>query len=145
MTDPTPAIDPSRTALLVMDYQNGIVDRLPDAKALLDRAAEAITTIRRHGGHIGYVRVAFSDADYDSIPPSSHFGAILARSGRAYHADAPATAACSSLKAKCRSTAWLKAPSSWVATACSASASRFSTRRAVVTIDSTSGAWRFCG
>jgi nicotinamidase-related amidase len=92
MTDPTPAIDPSRTALLVMDYQNGILDRLPDAKALLDRAAEAIATIRRHDGHIGYVRVAFSDADYDSIPPNSYFGTVVARSGRAHHADAPATA-----------------------------------------------------
>jgi nicotinamidase-related amidase len=92
MTDPTPAIDPSRTALLVMDYQNGIVDRMPDAKALLDRAAEAIATIRRRGGHIGYVRVAFSDADYDSIPPQSYFGTVLARSGRVHHADEPATA-----------------------------------------------------
>jgi nicotinamidase-related amidase len=92
MTDPTPAIDPSRTALLVMDYQNGILDRLPDAKALLDRAAEAIATIRRHGGQIGYVRVAFTDADYDRIPPNSHFGGIMAQSGRAHHADDPATA-----------------------------------------------------
>ena len=98
MTDPTPAVDPSRTALLVMDYQNGIVDRLPDAKALLDRAAEAIATIRRHGGHIGYVRVGFSDADYDSIPPQSHFGAMLARSGRVHHADAPATAVHNAVK-----------------------------------------------
>jgi nicotinamidase-related amidase len=92
MTDPTPAIDPQRTALLVMDYQNGILDRLPDAKALLDRAAEAIATIRRHGGQIGYVRVAFTDADYDRIPPGSHFGGIMARGGRSHHADDPATA-----------------------------------------------------
>jgi nicotinamidase-related amidase len=92
MTDPTPAIDPRRTALLVMDYQNGIVDRLPDAGALLDRAAEAITAVRGHGGQIGYVRVGFDDADYERIPPHSHFGGIVAQTGRAYHADAPATA-----------------------------------------------------
>jgi nicotinamidase-related amidase len=92
MTDPTPALDPRRTALLIMDYQNGILDRLPDAKALLDRAAEAIATIRRHGGQIGYVRVAFSDTDYDRIPPDSHFGSIIARAGRTHHADDPATA-----------------------------------------------------
>jgi nicotinamidase-related amidase len=92
MTDPTPAIDPSRTALLVMDYQNGILDRLPDAKTLLDRAAEAIATVRRNGGQIGYVRVAFTDADYDRIPPDSHFGRIIARAGRTHDADDPATA-----------------------------------------------------
>jgi nicotinamidase-related amidase len=92
MTDPTPAIDPQRTALLVMDYQNGILDRLPDAKALLDRAAGAIAAIRRHGGHIGYVRVAFDDADFDNIPPSSRFADLVAQTGRAYHSDAPATA-----------------------------------------------------
>ena len=92
MTHPTPAIDPRRTALLVMDYQNGILDRLPDAKALLDQAAEAIATVRRHGGQIGYVRVAFTDDDYDRIPPDSHFGAIIARAGRTHNADDPATA-----------------------------------------------------
>src|ERR1700742_853113 len=92
MTHPTPAIDPRRTALLVMDYQNGILGRLPDAKALLDQAAEAIATVRRHRGHIGYVRVAFTDDDSDRIPPDSHFGAIIARAGRTHNADDPATA-----------------------------------------------------
>jgi nicotinamidase-related amidase len=92
MTDPTPAIDPSRTALLVMDYQNGILERLPEAGTLLDRAAGAIAAVRRHGGKIGYVRVAFDDADFDRIPPASYFGSVVARTGRAYHSDAPATA-----------------------------------------------------
>src|SRR6201999_4450078 len=92
MTDPTPAIDPRRTALLVMDYQNGIIGRLDDAEALLARVAHAIAVVRKHGGHIGYVRVAFDDADFDAIPPTSQFAALLASSGRAMHADAPATA-----------------------------------------------------
>ena len=61
MTDPTPAIDPRRTALLVMDYQNGIVGRL-------------------------------EDADFDAIPPASQFAGLVAQSGRAMHADSPATA-----------------------------------------------------
>ena len=92
MTDPTPAIAPRRTALLVMDYQNGIIGRLDDAEALLARVAHAIAVVRKHGGHIGYVRVAFDDADFDAIPPTSQFAALLASSGRAMHADAPATA-----------------------------------------------------
>ena len=92
MTDPTPAIDPRRTALLVMDYQNGIIGRLEDAEALLARMAHAIAVVRQHGGHIGYVRVAFDDADFDAIPPTSQFAGLVANRGRAMHADSPATA-----------------------------------------------------
>jgi nicotinamidase-related amidase len=92
MTDPTPAIDPRRTALLVMDYQNAIIGRLEDAETLLARVAHAIAVVRQHGGHIGYVRVAFDDTDFDSIPPTSQFAGLVANSGRAMHADSPATA-----------------------------------------------------
>jgi nicotinamidase-related amidase len=92
MTDPTPALDPRRTALLVMDYQNAIVGRLEDAEALLARVARAIALVRQHGGTVGYVRVAFDDADFDSIPPTSQFASLVASTGRAMHADAPATA-----------------------------------------------------
>jgi nicotinamidase-related amidase len=92
VTDALPAIDPGRTALLVMDYQAGILDRIPDAAGLLARAADAIATVRGHGGHIGYVRVAFEDADYEAIPPTSMMGARVASMGRALHADSPATA-----------------------------------------------------
>jgi nicotinamidase-related amidase len=92
MTDPTPVIDPRRTALLVMDYQNAIVGRLEDAEALLARVAHAIALVRQHGGHIGYVRVAFDDADFDAIPPTSQFAGLVAQTGRAMHADSPATA-----------------------------------------------------
>jgi nicotinamidase-related amidase len=56
-------IDPARTALLVMDYQSGIVGQIPDADALLARAREAIGLVRDHGGTIGYVRVAFADGE----------------------------------------------------------------------------------
>jgi nicotinamidase-related amidase len=92
MTDPTPAIDPRRTALLVMDYQNGIIGRLEDAEALLARVAHAIAVVRQHGGHIGYVRVAFEDADLDAVPPTSQFAGLVAQQGRDMHVDSPATA-----------------------------------------------------
>jgi nicotinamidase-related amidase len=87
-----PDIDPRHTALLVMDYQNGIVGRLDDAEALLARAAEAIALVRGHGGQIGYVRVAFDDADFDAVPAHSRFAEIVAQTGRAFHRDSPATA-----------------------------------------------------
>lgn len=92
MTQPAQAIDPRRTALLVMDYQNAIIGRLADAEALLARMAHAIAVVRQHGGHVGYVRAAFDDADFDAIPPSSRFADLVARTGRAMHADSPATA-----------------------------------------------------
>ena len=58
MSTPAPrALDPHRTALLVIDYQNGVVSRIPDADPLLDRVADAIATVRAHDGQVGYVRV----------------------------------------------------------------------------------------
>jgi nicotinamidase-related amidase len=83
-----PAIDPRRTALLVMDYQAGILDRLDDAETLLACAAEAIAVVRDRGGQIGYVRVAFEDADYAAAPPHSRFASV----GPEMHSDSPATA-----------------------------------------------------
>jgi nicotinamidase-related amidase len=86
-----PAIDPRRTALLVMDYQAGILARLPDADVLVGRAGQAIDLVRDRGGHVGYVRVAFEGADYDAIPATSMMGARVAAAGSAFRADSPLT------------------------------------------------------
>ena len=75
-----------------MDYQNGVVDMLGDPDDLLSRAASAIATVRRAGGHVGYVRVAFEDADFQAIPPTSRMGARVGTSATAFHNDSPATA-----------------------------------------------------
>jgi nicotinamidase-related amidase len=83
-----PGIDPRRTALLVMYYQGGILSRLGTAESLLASAADAIAVVRGHGGQIGYVRVAFEDADYDAVPPHSRFASV----GQDMHSDSPATA-----------------------------------------------------
>jgi nicotinamidase-related amidase len=91
-TDVPPTLDPHRAALLVMDYQNGVVSQIPDADALLTRVADAIAVSRAAGCHVGYVRVGFEDADYAAIPPASRFAAIVSAAGRAYDADARATA-----------------------------------------------------
>jgi nicotinamidase-related amidase len=88
----TEQIDPRRAALLVMDYQNGIVDMLGEPDDLLSRAEDAIATVRRAGGVVGYVRVAFDDADLEAFPPTSGMGARVAASGRALHNDSPNTA-----------------------------------------------------
>jgi nicotinamidase-related amidase len=87
-----PILDPRHTALLVLDYQAGIVAQLPGADALLDRVTAAVETTRAHGGHVGWVRVAFTDADFDAIPETSVFAARASAEQRpALHADAPTT------------------------------------------------------
>jgi len=92
MTDELPTLDPSRTALLVMDYQNGIVGMLAEPQELLQRAAAAVAVARERGVTVGYVRVAFTDADYQAVPATSRMGAQVIAAGRSLHADSPETA-----------------------------------------------------
>lgn len=88
---PGAALDPHRTALLVMDYQPGILARLPEADELVARAAATITLARRLGVTVGYVRVGFTDADLAAVPATSAMAAAASRGGE-MHADSPATA-----------------------------------------------------
>lgn len=84
-------LDPARTALLVMDYQVGLVDRFPGA-TLLQRAIAAVDDVRTRGGHIGWVRVAFDEADFEAIPPASVMARLAASDRRdELHVDAPAS------------------------------------------------------
>jgi nicotinamidase-related amidase len=91
MSSPTPALDPKRTALLVMDFQRGVVDRMPGPGPLLTRVQQAVADVRDHGGTIGYVRVAFTEADWAAIPPVNP---VFARVGenRLMHHEDPSTA-----------------------------------------------------
>jgi nicotinamidase-related amidase len=70
MSSPAPALDPKRTALLIMDFQHGVVARMPGLDPLLARVQQAIADVRDHGGTIAYVRVAFTEADWVAIPPA---------------------------------------------------------------------------
>lgn len=91
-TEPHPHIDPSHSALLVMDYQNGIIPMVEDSEQLLKTAAEVIRHFREHGGTIGYVRVGFADGELGSAPATSGMAANLtAERAAIMHADAPAT------------------------------------------------------
>jgi nicotinamidase-related amidase len=92
MTDSPSPIDPARSALLVMDYQAGILARLPEAQSLLERTAAAIAVVRHSGGQVGYVRVAFEDADYAAIPATNRMAANVAAAGDAFHSDSPTSA-----------------------------------------------------
>lgn len=78
----THTIEPSRTALLVMDYQPVVLGTLLNAADLLKRTGEAIATVRRLGGWVGYVRVAFEESDYAAVPASNlSFSAVAEARG----------------------------------------------------------------
>jgi nicotinamidase-related amidase len=90
MSTEAPApIDPAKTALLVMDYQNGIFDRVEGGDALLAGTKRTIALIRDHGGTIGYVRVGFADGEV----PSGTMGRRIGREAALtmFHADSPGT------------------------------------------------------
>ncbi|MFB6944499.1 cysteine hydrolase family protein [Streptomyces sp. NPDC056237] len=89
-----PALDPARTALLVMDYQPAMLALLPeggDREALLGRVEGAIADVRANGGTIAYVRVGFTEADWDAIPAANKSFAPVARHRVMHHED-PAAA-----------------------------------------------------
>jgi nicotinamidase-related amidase len=88
-TDTRAPIDPAKTALLVMDYQNGIFERIDDSAVLLAGAKQTIALIRDHGGHVGYVRVGFADGE----APSGTRGRRIGREAALtmFHADSLAT------------------------------------------------------
>jgi nicotinamidase-related amidase len=92
VNDSLPSPKPENTALLVMDYQPFIVEMLPDGAALVARAAQAIAIARSLGAHVGYVRVAFSEEDFDRLPDRNKMAAFVKGTGKAFHSDAPATA-----------------------------------------------------
>ncbi|MGC8509485.1 MAG: cysteine hydrolase family protein [Acidimicrobiales bacterium] len=64
-------------ALLVMDVQNGIVERLGAAGApLLHRVAAALEAARRHSVTVIFVRVAFRDGAPEISPRNRAFAAL---------------------------------------------------------------------
>ncbi|MFI5958425.1 cysteine hydrolase family protein [Cryptosporangium sp. NPDC051539] len=82
----------NQTALLVMDYQVGLLHRLPDVGQLLERANTAIARVRANSGHVGWVRVGFTDAEFDAIPPTSVMARVASPEQREHlGVDAPAT------------------------------------------------------
>jgi nicotinamidase-related amidase len=75
-------IDPARTALVLMDFQAGIVDALPDHDALLDRVAGLRAWSRAHGLATIHVRVAFSAEARARVSARNKAFAVLAATDR---------------------------------------------------------------
>lgn len=85
-------LDPARTAVLVMDFQPGILANLPDPETALARAAAAIEIARGSGATVGYVRVAFTPEDLEGLPETSGMGARVAGAGLRLDVASPQTA-----------------------------------------------------
>ncbi len=66
----------SRSALLVMDVQNGIVERFGNSSALLGRLGGAISAARQAGTPIIYVHVRFRDGYPEISPRNRAFSAL---------------------------------------------------------------------
>jgi nicotinamidase-related amidase len=84
-------LDPSRTALLVMDYQSGILNRIEDPDALAAKARKAIDTLREAGATIGYVRVAFTDEELEAMPDGAPMARVKQMPAGSMSADSPTT------------------------------------------------------
>ena len=79
---------PSRTALLLMDFQPAILASVPDADTLLARTTAALSWARSANVQVCYVRVAFTDEDFRVIPSHSKGFARVAED-RLLAADSP--------------------------------------------------------
>jgi nicotinamidase-related amidase len=87
----TDTVDPSSTALLVMDYQPSILGFLSDPGPLVTAAQIAMNLVRGSGGHVGFVRVAFTDEDYGAFPATSMMGNRVKAARPGMDADSPTT------------------------------------------------------
>ena len=75
--------------LLLMDFQNGILANYPDAAPyLLAKALDVLTLAREEGIGVGFVRVAFEDSDYESVPATNKIFSTFA-AARRFPAAAP--------------------------------------------------------
>jgi nicotinamidase-related amidase len=84
-------MDPTRSALLVMDIQPEIVGRFDAADGLLDRLAHAAAAARAAGVRVIYVKVGFREG-YPEISPSnaafsrvSEFGGFIEGTSSSVH------------------------------------------------------------
>lgn len=91
MAETIARIPAAESALLVMDYQTGILSMLADPDVPLSRMTEAIAIARRRGAQVAYVRVAFEDDEIGAIPARNKAFAGLAGSGRDFHTESAAT------------------------------------------------------
>lgn len=83
MIEPAFTVNPARTAILIMDYQNDIVGMLPEdvRGPLVERASAVLKEARQAKIQIIYVVVRFRDG-YPEVNPQNKLFSSLKQSGR---------------------------------------------------------------
>lgn len=83
MIEPAFTVNPARTALLIMDYQNDIVAMMPEKERaqLVETAAAMIKEARKAKVQVIYVAVRFREG-YPEINPQNKMFSSLKQSGR---------------------------------------------------------------
>jgi nicotinamidase-related amidase len=84
-----PVAKQSGTALLVMDFQTGIIGRL-DSLEVVDAAVRAVGAARAHSVNVIFVRVGFRPG-YPEVSPANASFAALATSGADFTESGPTT------------------------------------------------------
>ena len=77
------------TALLVMDFQVGVVERFAGSSDVVNAARAAVEGARRHGVLVVYVRVGFRHGAPEASPRNKSFSALVGRADMGE--DAPET------------------------------------------------------
>lgn len=83
--------DPARTALLVMDVQQGVVARYGDHDGLMEHLVRATEAARSAGVPVIFVRVAFRPGHPEVSPRNRTFAALSSQAGPSFGEDADAT------------------------------------------------------
>ena len=78
------------SALLIMDVQQGVVERLGQS-GVLDRLAEGLAAARNAGVPVIFVRVAFRPGFPEVSPTNRSFSALAGTAGDRFGEDNPAT------------------------------------------------------
>jgi nicotinamidase-related amidase len=79
------------TALLVMDVQQGIVERYRDAGPVLDRVVAALAAARAAGMPVVFVRVGFRTGYPEVSPRNRSFSTVTASGGGRFTDESPGT------------------------------------------------------
>jgi nicotinamidase-related amidase len=77
-------------ALLIMDMQQGIVDRYPEAAPAVGRAAAALAAARTNGTLAAFVRIAFRPG-FPEVSPNNKAFSVIANAATTFAADSDAT------------------------------------------------------
>jgi nicotinamidase-related amidase len=83
MTNALPELDPSSTALLLMDFQHAMVGALGDDSAapVVSNAVTALEWARANKFHVAHIRVAFEPTEAGDIPDTNKAFAPLRGAG----------------------------------------------------------------